>query len=99
MKIRIRSRIRFTAFILICLFAVTGVFNTALGINSAAGLTVKEYTEIQVSSGDTLWSIATTYMPDDMDTRKAIRVLRNINSIDGNIYPGDVILVPENYSG
>ena len=33
--LKVKSRVRFTAFVLIMLFAVTGLFNTMLGLNDA----------------------------------------------------------------
>lgn len=93
--LRIKSRIRFTAFVLIMLFTVTGLFNTMLGLNNALGMTKQEYIEVNVALGDTLWTIAEEYMPNDMDIRKSIHILKSINNIDNQIQPGQVILVPE----
>ena len=53
--LKVKSRVRFTAFVLIMLFAVTGLFNTMLGLNDALGLTKQEYIEVNINSGDTLW--------------------------------------------
>ena len=52
--LKVKSRVRFTAFVLIMLFAVTGLFNTMLGLNDALGLTKQEYIEVNINSGDTL---------------------------------------------
>ena len=93
--LKVKSRVRFTAFVLIMLFAVTGLFNTMLGLNDALGLTKQEYIEVSINSGDTLWTIAKQYMPSDMDIRKAVHIIKNVNEIDSQLQPGQTILIPE----
>ena len=93
--LKVKSRVRFTAFVLIMLFAVTGLFNTMLGLNDALGLTKQEYIEVSINSGDTLWTIAEQYMPSDMDIRKAVHIIKNVNEIDNQLQPGQTILIPE----
>ena len=93
--LKVKSRVRFTAFVLIMLFAVTGLFNTMLGLNDALGLTKQEYIEVSINSGDTLWTIAEQYMPSDMDIRKAVHIIKNVNEIDSQLQPGQTILRPE----
>ena len=93
--LKVKSRVRFTAFVLIMLFAVTGLFNTMLGLNDALGLTKQEYIEVNINSGDTLSTIAEQYMPSDMDIRKAVHIIKNVNEIDSQLQPGQTILIPE----
>lgn len=93
--LKVKSRVRFTAFVLIMLFAVTGLFNTMLGLNDALGLTKQEYIEVSINSGDTLWTIAEQYMPSDMDIRKAVHIIKNVNDIDSQLQPGQTILIPK----
>ena len=93
--LKVKSRVRFTAFVLIMLFAVTGLFNTMLGLNDALGLTKQEYIEVNINSGDTLWTIAEQYMPSDIDIRKAVHIIKNVNEIDSQLQPGQTILIPE----
>ena len=93
--LKVKSRVRFTAFVLIMLFTVTGLFNTMLGLNDALGLTKQEYIEVSINSGDTLWTIAEQYMPSDMDIRKAVHIIKNVNDIDSQLQPGQTILIPE----
>ena len=93
--LKVKSRVRFTAFVLIMLFAVTGLFNTMLGLNDALGLTKQEYIEVSINSGDTLWTIAEQYMPSDMEIRKAVHIIKNVNEIDSQLQPGQTILIPE----
>ena len=54
-----------------------------------------EYMDVEVKSGDTLWNIAQDYMPDDMDTRKAVFQLCSLNDISADqLYAGMTIQVP-----
>ncbi len=51
--------------------------------------------DVQIVSGDTLWSIAQNYMPSDMDTRKAVYELCQVNDISASeLYAGMTIQVP-----
>lgn len=92
---RVKSKFRFTCFVLVVLFAVTFLFNTYIGTYNAAALTAKDYIEIEVVDGDTLWTIADLYMPDDMDTRQAVHILIDENKIDNTIQAGQIIKVPQ----
>ncbi len=92
---RIKSRTRFIIFVVIFTVLAIGLINTVLGGYNASSLTVREYIEITVESGDTLWNIASEYMSADNDVRHAIYTLCEINDISsGDIYPGQVLTVP-----
>lgn len=91
---RIKSRVRFTAFVLVALFAVTGIFNTVIGSFNASGAEYQDYMTIEVTAGDTLWTIASSYMPSDMDTRQAVHIIQEMNDISNVIEPGMIIKVP-----
>lgn len=94
-KYRIKSRTRFAAFIVISLLLFCTIANTVLGFNDAIALTEQEYIQIQVESGDTLWSIADEYMPDDMDIREAVYMISDANDInDSQIYVGQTLEIP-----
>lgn len=54
-----------------------------------------ECIEYVVSEGDTLWEIAEEIYGSNADIRKAVEEIRNINGCGGEIFPGDVIKVPE----
>lgn len=92
---RIKSKFRFTCFVLVVLFAVTALFNVYFGTYEAAGLTAQDYVEIEVVDGDTLWNIADLYMPDDMDQRQAVHILQDMNNISNNIHAGQIIKIPQ----
>lgn len=52
-------------------------------------------TQYVVSDGDTLWEIAEDTYGKDADIRKAVHKIMEINDCTGEIYPGDVIALPE----
>lgn len=92
---RIKNRFRFTIFVVLMIILLTTAVNFALGLNTAASSTVQEYTDVVIKSGDTLWNIAQTYMPDNMDTRKAVYQLCSLNNISADeLYAGMTIQVP-----
>ena len=92
---RIKSRTRFIIFVVLLTVFAVGLVNTVLGHYNASSLTVREYVNITVQSGDTLWNIASEYMSADTDVRHAVYTLCEINDIDsGDIYPGQVLTVP-----
>lgn len=94
---RISSRTRFTLFVVIAIVLITTIINFALGLGTASSSTAPEYAEIEISSGDTLWSIADTYMSESQDIRKSVYELCRINDIDASeLYAGMTILVPVN---
>ena len=92
---RITSRSRFIAFVAISIILFTMIFNFAFTLNTAQSGTVDQYIKVGVMSGDTLWSIAETYMPD-MDTREAVYIIKQVNGLDSNIISaGAVLEIPE----
>ena len=94
-RYRIKNRVRFASFIVISLLLVCTIFNTALGFNDALALSEQQYIEIQVESGDTLWTIADEYMPDDMDIREAVYMICETNDVDANtLYAGQTLSIP-----
>ena len=94
-KIRVKSKTRFLVFILVCLFAVCGVFNGVTGaVNAVASDNHRDYISINVNPGDTLWHIAELYMPEDMDIREAVYIIKKKNNISSDIRAGQTILVP-----
>ena len=87
--------------LILALTAAALVFTGVLVVGAAAGRTgdaansqVKVYETITVSAGDTLWSIAETYRPEESTLQNYIRELREINDITGDrIYSGQHLLV------
>ena len=92
---RIKSRFRFTVFVVLTIVLMATAANFALGLNTAASSTVQEYMDVEIKSGDTLWNIAETYMPDNMDTREAVYQICSLNDISADeLYAGMTIQVP-----
>ena len=92
---RVVNRFRFTVFVVLTIVILTTAVNFAFGFNTAASLTKTDYMDVQIVSGDTLWSIAQNYMPSDMDTRKAVYELCQVNDISASeLYAGMTIQVP-----
>lgn len=51
------------------------------------------YSEVVVEPGDTLWSIARAWVPDE-DPRAVIGIIRELNQLSSaDIYPGQVLAV------
>lgn len=58
---------------------------------------VPEYIPVEhkVRSGETLWSIAKEYKPDDITMQEYMAWVYEQNGHGGNIYPGDVVIMAE----
>jgi hypothetical protein len=93
---RIKSRVRFTIFVIIIMLLLVSSANAVLGFYDASGKTVERFSEYTVESGDTLWTIAAEFMPSDMDVREAVFEIRSLNGISGSeaLMPGRTLLIP-----
>ncbi len=92
---KVVNKFRFTVFVVLTIVILTTAVNFALGFNTAASLTRTDYMDVQIVSGDTLWSIAENYMPQDMDTREAVYKLCKVNDISASeLYAGMTIQIP-----
>ena len=94
-----------------CVFAVI-VFILVLGIAFCIGMaakageeenkenlrTIKCYCSIEVESGDTFWSIAQEYCPDDCSNYEFIQEVKKINHLGSTLYAGNRIMIPAYYS-
>jgi len=95
-KYRIKSRLRFTVFLIIIILGISTLVSAILGTYDASGYTAKTYQEISISNGDTLWSIAEEYMPTNMDIRKSVYKLCQLNDITADtLIAGSTLLIPE----
>ena len=53
------------------------------------------YKQVTVAEGDTLWTIACRYLPNQ-DPRLTVAQLREVNQLtDPTIYPGQILAVPK----
>jgi LysM repeat protein len=55
-----------------------------------------QYILVSVSSGDSVWNIATRYNNDKKDIRELIYFIRKINGLNNNaeIHPGQILKIP-----
>ena len=94
-RYRIKSRVRFFAFVLVMMLMTVTAANTLLGLNNAEGQTKDQYAVIEVLYGDTIWDIAKEHMSDDMDLRDAVHVIMSINNISAEeLQPGQTLKIP-----
>ena len=94
-KYRIKSKIRFTLFMIISMLVMFSAAGTVIGANNAESLTKTTYSEIRVQTGDTLWDLAEEFGPDHKDIREIVHEICRVNAISaGSIYPGQTILIP-----
>jgi len=94
-KMRIASKFRFTIFMVIVLLTVFTAASTIAGFNTANSLSMDQYRCVEIESGDTLWSIAAEYAPDNQDVRQVVHDICETNDIQANdIASGQKILVP-----
>ncbi|MGN0719768.1 MAG: LysM peptidoglycan-binding domain-containing protein [Anaerovoracaceae bacterium] len=94
-RYRVVNKFRFTFFVVLMILAITTFANFALGLNSADSLTRLTYMDYEITDGDTLWTIAETYMTDASDIREAVYELCQLNEISaGELYVGMTIQIP-----
>ena len=55
-----------------------------------------DYKTVYVNSGDSLWSIASTYTSEREDIRTFVLLVKKINHLNDNaqIYPGQTLKIP-----
>lgn len=95
-KYRITSKFRFITSIVIMLMMLTASFNIITGFHVSTALTKPQYTNVQVTYGDTLWDIACQYKSDDTDIRKAVYDICKVNDIEASdLKPGMTLKIPE----
>ncbi|MDD2216134.1 MAG: LysM peptidoglycan-binding domain-containing protein [Eubacteriales bacterium] len=94
-KYRIKSHLRFSAFVTILFIAVVFIVGITTGMDQVASLSKPTYETILIQTGDTLWDLAKTYGPDNQDIRKTVHSICVINNIaPQDIQPGQSIRIP-----
>lgn len=94
-KYRIKSKFRFTLFLVIIILTSIFITSNIFGFNEANSLTRVDYYEIDVEAGDTLWQLAEEYMNNGKDTRENVYELCEINNIAADqLKTGNTILIP-----
>ena len=87
---------RFKRFIFISVLFSILVF-APIATLKAYSKDIPRFDYINVTEGDTLWSIASCYTTDDKEIREVIHKVSELNNIHNSlIYPGDIIKIPLN---
>ena len=92
---RIKSELRFSIFMMLCIILVIISVQGLLGVDKAAGTVQETYQTVEIHHGDTLWDIAGQYAPENMDIRRAVYQLEKLNGISADeLMPGMEIQIP-----
>lgn len=98
-KIKIVSKFRFTTSLSCLLIIVFTMISSVFAIyNRVEGYQEKhrEYIEVYIDYGDTIWQLAREFSPLNKDIRKTIYEISQINDLDTyDIYPGQIIKIPK----
>lgn len=94
-NIRIISKVRFTIFLVVLMLIGSSIVGLISGSGIANSLSTNQYYFVEIESGDTIWDIAESYRPDDMDVRKVVFDICKVNDIEADdVQDGMNIIVP-----
>jgi len=87
---------RFFTFITILITIIAIIIVSVVNLQSAYSSPYSiESEDYWVKKGETLWTIAQKYKPDDYDIRKMIYEIKELNNMETSmIYSGDKIKIP-----
>ncbi|MDD6919869.1 MAG: LysM peptidoglycan-binding domain-containing protein [Eubacteriales bacterium] len=83
-KTIIKSKFRFTLFIVVCMMLTVTFLNSQLDKSIAMGAEKDQFEIVKVTDGETLWSIAEQYSNEDTDIREMIYEIKKINDINNS---------------
>lgn len=87
---RIANKKKFIRSTTIAILLLMGLFNISIAKSNKEAETI-DYTIVR---GQTLWSIAREYTPDNKDIRETIHEIRELNNLtDATIYEGQTIKI------
>lgn len=87
---RIRNKFKFVRSMAILIFLLVALFNISIAKSNSEA----EYIDYTVTKGETLWSIAKEYTPDNKDIRETIYEIKQINNMQtSNIYENQTIKI------
>ncbi len=90
MKLRIVNRKRFIRSMAIVIFLLVALFNISVAKSNEEA----EIISYTITPGETLWSIAKEYTPDNKDIRQTIYEIEKLNNLDNaTIYAGQTIQI------
>ena len=88
---RIKNKSKFIRSISILVILLLALFNTS---NAKIDNREAETIEYTITSGETLWSIAKKYTPNNKDIRQTIYEIEELNNLDNaTIYAGQTIQI------
>ena len=92
----IKSKSRFIIFVTILIVLAAACLNFAFNAKIVKAENHPSYVTVQVSDGDTLWSIADKYMNDTKDQREAVYDIQKANDMSQSdtLQAGTTIKVP-----
>jgi len=94
-KYKITDRRKFARFIVCCVLMIASLTTFVLGLTVSEASSDMETVFVTVQRGDSLWSLAKTYGPENADPRVVIYNIQQLNQLDSaDIYPGDVLEIP-----
>jgi LysM repeat protein len=95
-KYKIVNKKRFYSFLtalFILLISITNILKPSSKVYS--NILETSFIEVKVSKGDTLWDIASHYMPEEYNIRKMIYNIKTTNQMKTSyIFPGEIIQIP-----
>lgn len=96
-KYRIVKPVRFTAIVTTLVLISVCVISSMFGYSDVSAAQKPEYVTVKVQDGDTLWTLAKEYGPQDQDVRETIYNIRKLNDMDSaNIMAGQFITIQVN---
>ncbi len=94
-RLVIVNKFRFIFATVMALLVLSILFSYISGNFMSVASTNQQYIEVTVSSGDTLWEIASEYNYFQDDIRQVIYDIKRINHLpSSSIYPGQVLRIP-----
>lgn len=90
------SKFRFIRFLALIIFLLVASAGLLIKVSSAEAIKKeKNFFEMYIKPGDTLWDLAKKYTPEGKDLRKTIYEINILNELESSdIYPGQIIKIP-----
>lgn len=93
---RITNKFRFITALTLCMLIFAFTVSGFMGFDNAAGNNVQSFVTIRVQEGDTLWGLAKSYGPKNVDLRRVIAEIQQINNVSAStLQAGMYISIPE----
>lgn len=92
---KVSGRLAACVFVSSVLLALLAILVFAPHKTDAADAVVSSYVSVRIENGDSLWSLAEEYAPEQIKINDYIRAVRSINHLwDDNIVAGQYIVLP-----